>query len=510
MPGPDLRVWQRPRSWVVAVTVVACAAISLAVPSTGYGAARPPVVMVVFDAFPTVSLLNAKGRIDGAHYPTFSRLAADSTWFPYATTSVDETGRAFREIFTSRTSWRFAKPSYAANPNNLFTLLGGKYRIEDGEESTSFCPKRLCPNVRPQTAESIIDKLEAGRPERFAEWVGKINASKRPTFYFKHVLFPHPPWTYLPSGKTYFNGPSENAIPRAGFDSIPWLIQQKYQRHLLQVEFADRLIGLMLDKLEATGLYDRSLIIVTADHGESFGRPGEGRNVDKVKAGDIALKPLFVKLPGQRNGRIDRRPVRNLDIAPTVARVARVRPRWRVEGRAMFGPPARRIPRSSVLVGRSGQRIRMTAAVLRRYTAQSLRLKLNLFGRSAGAFGLGPSRGLHGTPAANWPALPASALRATIDYPDRYRGVNLDSPSPPVKVTGRLTGPGSTNPLDIAIAVNGTIEATASAFAPTQGASRIFSALVPETSLRAGANTVQLFAIEGSAGAPSLRPLGGT
>ena len=352
MRGRDLRFLKRPALWVAAAAAVgAWCALGLIGTSTGSteavpgdaAAGRPPVVMIVFDAFPTVSLLNAHSRIDGARYPTFARLAADSTWFPYATTSVDETGHAFREIFTSRTSWRFAKPTYAKHPNNLFPLLGRRYHVEASEEGTSFCPKRLCPDVIQQSRDSILRELEAGRPERFLAWLERFSPSRRPTFYFKHVLLPHTPWVYLPSGHTYYDGPSEHGLSR----DDPWLVQQRYQRHLLQVEFTDRLLGLALEQLRATGLYERSLIVVTADHGESFGRPGNGREVDRRTVGDIALKPLFVKLPFQHAGRIDRRHVRNLDILPTIARVARLRPGWRVEGRSVFGRAARRIPRST-------------------------------------------------------------------------------------------------------------------------------------------------------------------
>jgi hypothetical protein len=516
------RFFKRPALCLAAAaTVGACCALALTGPSAGStqtaeragaaAAGRPPVVLIVFDAFPTVSLLNAHRRIDGVRYPTFARLAADSTWFPYATTSVDETGRAFREIFTSRTSWRFAKPNYAQHPNNLFTLLGRRYHIEDGEEGTSFCPKRLCPNVRPQTKESIEAMLQAGRPERFMAWLERFSTSRRPTFYFKHVLLPHPPWVYLPSGHTYYDGPSERVVSRDDWDSIPWLSQQKYQRFLLHVEFADRLLGRVLDQLRATGLYDRSLIVVTADHGESFGRPGhDGRDVDRRNVGDIALKPLFVKLPFQHAGKVDRRHVRNFDILPTIARVARLRPGWRVEGRSVFGPAARRIPLSTVMAARNGARIRLSPKSLRRLTADSLRLKLKLFGTTRGPFGIGPHRELQGTPAARWPALPASALRAELDTPNWYRGLRLASQSLPVKVTGRLAGPGSGNPVDLAVAVNGTIEATAPAIAVDQSSSRLFTVMIPEASLREGANTVQLFAIEGGADTPALRPLGGT
>ena len=39
------------------------------------------------------------------------------------------------------------------------------------------------------------------------------------------------------------------------------------QRHLLQAQYADRLVGQLMDGLRAEGLYDDSLVIVTADHG---------------------------------------------------------------------------------------------------------------------------------------------------------------------------------------------------------------------------------------------------
>ena len=106
--------------------------------------------------------------------------------------------------------------------------------------------------------------------------------------------------------------------------------------------------------------------------------------------------------------------------------------------------------------------------------------------------------------------MPAGALRAEVDYPDWFRNVRLDAQSPPVKVTGRLAGPGSGAPLNLAVAVNGTIEATAPAIALDPSSSRLFTVMIPESSLREGANTVQLFAIEGGRDTPALRPLGGT
>lgn len=217
-----------------------------------------------------------------------------------------------------------------------------------------------------------------------------------------------------------------------------------------------------------------------------------------------------MKLPGQRRGKVDRRHVRSIDIAPTIARVARLRPGWRMQGRSLFGPAARRIPGPTAIFGKGGEQVSLgSLATLRRRAAQSLKRKLDIFG-TAGAFGIGPRRELHSTPVAAWPTVPPSALLARIDSPERFRAVPLGSPSPPVKVTGRVTGPGSEGPLDLAIAVNGTIVATAPAFKKEGSASYIFSAFIPEASLVAGANTVQVFAIEGTGATTSLRPLGTT
>jgi hypothetical protein len=497
--------------WVAAMAALVALGGTGLVAAPAAAAPRPPVVLIVFDAFPTISLLNAKGRIDGVRYPTFARLAADSTWYPNSTTSLDETGRAFRSIFTGRQSAQWVKPSYAHHPNNLFTLLGRRYRIVSGEEATSFCPKRLCPDVRSQTGGSIERLLASGRPERFESWLERFAPSRRPTFYFKHALLPHAPLIYLPDGRTYYDGASEqNRWSSEDWQSISWLLQQRYQRHLLQLQYTDLLVGRVLDKLQATGLYDRSLIVITGDHGEMFGRPGKTREISRDTAADIGMKPLFVKLPFQRSGRIDRRYVRNVDILPTIAQVTRLRPSWPVEGYPMFGRAARRIPKSVLFLRRSGVPIRMSAKELRRRAAASLRLKLKLFGAgdTSGLYRIGPHPELNGTPVTQWPALPASGLRAYVDGAQRYRNVPVDTPSPPVKVSGRLAGPGGQGPLDLAVAINGTIAATAPTLTPDRSG-RVFSVMIAESSLREGANTVQLFAIEGGSGAPALRPLGG-
>jgi hypothetical protein len=74
-------------------------------------------------------------------------------------------------------------------------------------------------------------------------------------------------------------------------------------------------------------------------------------------------------------------------------------------------------------------------------------------------------------------------------------------------VSGRLTGSASRRDHDIAVAVNGTIAATAPTVAPRPGARRLFSLLIPEDALHDGSNRIELFAIERRGGEVRLEPL---
>jgi hypothetical protein len=468
-------------------------------------AKHPPVVMLVFDEFSTTSLLDGRGHIDAVRYPNFARLARESTWFPYATASLDETARAMRALLTGRNTWRFGHPTYAANPRNLFTLLGRRYRMDVSEEVSSMCPPRLCRDSRALDRRAVLHRLSSGRTERFGRWLGSVGPRSRPTFYFKHLLLPHGPWRYLPSGRRFEDTASKKLLSWDIQHFNRWLVQRSYQRHLLQLGFTDRLLGQALDRLKARGLYDRALVVVTADNGESFGRPGNGHEVGPRNAGDIALTPLFVKRPLQDAGRTVQRHVRVIDVVPTIARIAHVPLPWRVEGRSLFGAGSRGIPSATVLVQRSGRRIRLGYGELRRRAAATYGLKARLFGAGDGApglYGIGPHKELHGTPLARWRKLPGNGTRARLDSAGRLRNVRLRSGLVPVNLMGRISGRDSGKPLDLAVAVNGTVVATAPTFS-TRGR-RLFSVQIPEAALHDGSNRVQLFAVTRG---PALRPL---
>jgi arylsulfatase A-like enzyme len=85
---------------------------------------------------------------------------------------------------------------------------------------------------------------------------------------------------------------------------------------------ADRWVGRLLADLKARGLYDRSLIVVTSDHGEEFSdrSPGAFYNAHgHTLHGEMIRVPLIVKLPRQRAASTRVSAVtRAVDVVPTV------------------------------------------------------------------------------------------------------------------------------------------------------------------------------------------------
>jgi hypothetical protein len=116
-----------------------------------------PVVMVIFDELPTVSLLNSEDQIDGTRFPAFAELSKESTWYRNATGNGAYTPLAVPAILTGRTPSNDDLPIASDNPHSVFTLLGNSYRMNVFENATRVCPEDLCP--RPTDLAGADDSL---------------------------------------------------------------------------------------------------------------------------------------------------------------------------------------------------------------------------------------------------------------------------------------------------------------------------------------------------------------
>ena len=151
---------------------------------------------------------------------------------------------------------------------------------------------------------------------------------------------PHVPWQFLPDGRRYRKPPN---------DAVPGMSNQSYndqgqldvllQRHFLQTGFADLELQELWRHLKREGMWDESLIVVAADHGVAFvkGRR-DRRTLDGKNYGEIAPIPLFIKAPGQEQGRVNDAYVETIDILPTIFDLLHLKPKVKMDGHSAFSP----------------------------------------------------------------------------------------------------------------------------------------------------------------------------
>jgi hypothetical protein len=75
----------------------------------------------------------------------------------------------------------------------------------------------------------------------------------------------------------------------------------------MQAAYTDQLLGTIVQRLRRTGLYDRSLLVVTADHGMAFtpGEQGRARVSDGTAGQVVALQGLADRVVRLQDGYLD-------------------------------------------------------------------------------------------------------------------------------------------------------------------------------------------------------------
>jgi hypothetical protein len=474
------------------------------------GVPRPPVVIVVFDEFPGDTLIGPDGQIDAARYPNFAELARTSTWFRNGQTVYDSTFKAVPAILDGRMPRPGTAPDVRSHQPSIYHLVDRLgYDVVKVESGSAVCPPRICPGARTRRPGVLKRLAGGGRPARLHRWIGTIHRRPRPTFYFHHALLPHEPWIYLPSGhqsRPSGNDPIEG-INRAGGFHDPLLTDHNHLRYLLQAGYTDRQLGLIVRRLKRTGLFDDSLFIVVADHGIAF-EVGveERRQVTETNFEQVAAVPYFVKTPDQTEGRIDDSVVRNIDIVATVADVLGTKIWWKQDGHSVFSAAAKArtrvaMPRRDfarvVSYGRAEFERRRHELRLWRARKYGTGAQSELiFGDPwASAYRIGPHPELIGRRVRAGTVAASSRVHGEVANAGLLADVDPARKILPTRVTGRLEGspPGAMR--DLAVAVNGRIQAVGRSFHLRGRRAEFFSLLVPESALRPGPNTVAVLEV---------------
>jgi arylsulfatase A-like enzyme/Flp pilus assembly protein TadD len=143
----------------------------------------------------------------------------------------------------------------------------------------------------PKTADRVVRWLLGWRRE----------SPRRPFFLWVHFFDPHQP---------YQAPVAERVRSPSPYDA--------------EIAVVDRSVGRLMNKLEGMGLLADTLVVLTADHGESLGEHGEKTHAVFIYDATVRV-PLVVRYPRLLpRGKVYAGPVRSVDIVPTVLAALRL------------------------------------------------------------------------------------------------------------------------------------------------------------------------------------------
>lgn len=525
---------------------------------------KPPIVFIVFDEFPLVSLLDVNGAVDAKRFPNFAAFARTSYWFPRATSVADATAQAVPAILTGKhPAGKGSLPTLADHPDNLFTLLRNEYKFHVWETGTHLCPPELAGRREKrllffERMRNLLDDLSlvylhAVLPAEYTrelpavdkQWGnfrkrdsrnGAANNAKKtkvlrwneirndihdvkagdridpfrdyyraitggsPELHFMHLMLPHGPFEYLPSGKNY-EAKSESGLPGLSIkDDVirgpQGLVDKYHQLHLLQVGAADALLGELLQHLRSERIFDESLIVLVADHGISFIANDHCRELSASNAGDIMFVPMFLKLPGQETGVTNGMPAETVDILPTVGDALGVKIPWAMTGKSLLAaaPP---VPRAKRFYSKGSART-IENEHLERVRAEALSRNAKAFSlgdNGSDLYWYGSDRKYLGNSVANYKIV-NSPIKAEIEQDiSILRNLRSDNDFLPAAIDGKVLFDSKADIRSkIAVAINGIICDVGDIY-KVRG-EYLFSLVMPEKMFKEGKNEVGLYIIK--------------
>ena len=177
---------------------------------------------------------------------------------------------------------------------------------------------------------ALPDRKDAGVVNReFLNWLAREDGSRRPFFAFLNYVDAHAPYVPPPgAGHRFGRAPRTDAdflFLTSGWAHADRLALPPPARALAVdaydhcIASIDDRLGELFGELKRRGVLDRTIVIVTSDHGEGFGEHDLFDHGESLYRTEIRV-PLLISLPsGRASGRVVDRFVSLRDIPATIA-----------------------------------------------------------------------------------------------------------------------------------------------------------------------------------------------
>ena len=319
--------------------------------SAGCGPSPPPnVVLVSIDTLRA----DAVGAYGGpVATPALDRLASEGALFEQAIAPASQTTPSHATLFTGREVLHhgalrngvplaataetlaevFQRSGYATGAFASSFVLDPRFGWAQGFEHYDAEFPRGGETLRARSGQwrqyefDGFDRRAAATNERALPWLESV---AEPFFLFVHYFDPHAP--YAAPASRIARVPADFARAAASEridelrETLPGLRREElalalrsYQAEVLEVDAA---IARLLAALADRGLDDRTLVVVTADHGEGLGQHGTLDHAPNIYEEQLRV-PLLIRWPDRvPAGLRIREPIGLVDLAPTIAAAA--------------------------------------------------------------------------------------------------------------------------------------------------------------------------------------------
>lgn len=198
----------------------------------------------------------------------------------------------------------------------------------------SWIREFLIPYFEPADYDTIYRNAEKINHAAFNLLNNLDKKNQRPFFLFINYMDPHFPYIPPPPYDTYYPGKLKHfdskyyAALNDGVLEQKRSVSESEHRHMVsqydgEIANLDYHLGQLFARLKQSDLFENSLIIITADHGEAFGERHLIQHAVSVYQDQVYV-PLLVKLPNSLQSEIVNQVVSSIDILPTVLDVLEI------------------------------------------------------------------------------------------------------------------------------------------------------------------------------------------
>ena len=281
---------------------------------------KPLIVFVILDACRPdhMSIYGYKKKTT----PFLDSCKDDWMLFTNAFSQATATSCSMRHFFTGRYSSRFMLETKGIGPFFLNDLIRGGYHTlhlniigsdYNGISKEAFT--RDMPGDLQARVKIVVDENQNARKKMktFLDHLGKNPGSAPGTFAYIHCTMTHSPW-----------GPHED-VPDFGTS------QEGYYHQ--SIAYGDLALNELVTGLKKLGVYDNTILIITADHGT--GLKEHGRYGGFHPYYEQIHIPLLIRFPGLEGRRVDAL-TGLFDVGPTLVEALTDEPLDRFDSKSLW------------------------------------------------------------------------------------------------------------------------------------------------------------------------------